>query len=238
MNLISGTLHFVVYGARRVIICSDGSAHDRNGRIPGFRSVKLHNAGKYTTVGTVGAANLPIPSQGTDWPVSRFVRRVCDVEEIRDKPLRLLWVIRRLLYPIFELMQAERQWDSLHEDAVTAFEAFTVTRSRTGRVSIMSLNIPLLTSQAGRRSIGEPVMTVWVRACKPTQPYHMVFGTELPPGYRLPNPDDDLPDEVLLSRIDRVFALAERASAYIGPPYDVAVIDDNGFRWVRRQTEV
>jgi hypothetical protein len=225
---VFGTLHILVNGYKRLVICSDSRGHtDQGPSIEEFQ--KLFRAGKRTACCTSGLLMLP-PGIHT----SNLIETICSEEELWDSPRDLLCAIRDATRErITELFL-----DGAVPEIPSVFGAICVRRKSNGQLDLLELDFPILTAPNGSRSFGEPTMKIRFDGVFASFLYTHSRGDCLPQNmqHRI---DPDLPDNDLLAAVDEVFRAARMTSKScadeVGGSIDVAAIDSKGFCWLRRK---
>jgi|ERR1017187_2872418 hypothetical protein len=231
MNIPFGTLHIALCGRQRIVVCSDSRGHSRSGP-SGDVFNKLFQAGQRTLCATSGVLML-----SPDVYVASRVARICAEVRLQDSPRELLSAIRDDMHrPLVDLFTK----NPLPDDLPSVFSAFSIRRSRNGEIDILNLDFPVVTGSDGRRLLGKPTTISQLEGLRPPGRfvYHHSRGDCLPKDLNQ-MVDPDLPDNIVLVAVDAIFESA-RASTQscrdeIGGPIDVAAIDSNGFRWLRRK---
>lgn len=242
MLIGAGTLHFVVAGKKRLIACSDGLSYNKLGPLPGAH-IKSHQAGKRTWVGHGGLSGFSgEPFDGapgtSEVNISTHVARICGDEQLTDSPLRLVTAIRdEFAGQIEALAKAgviDRSWRGSKVMPVDFFSAFAVKRKVWGEIEIVGLRFPVSVALDGEVRVGAPQIKIEDTSNLPLFFYSGMKMTAEELGHV--DPDQDLStDREILEWADGVFERKRQATDLVGPPYDVAVVDHVGFRWVRRQ---
>jgi len=240
VRIYSGTMHFATVGRFRMIVGCDSLGYCRFGTVPAS-FVKMHEAGDFTLVGTLGMLNMPFGT-GEDL-VANEIASLCSMEELRDRPAKLVGAIRdRMQGPINE-GQRQGSWDfSFSETAniIGAFECYCIKRSPGfGAIDLVMLRWPLLTDSQGKRFPGEPEIENVKTRFVPSEPFFFYAGHEIPAEADLPGPDDDVSYDSIMTKVHGVFDLVHTAHpSRVGPPYSVCVVDDRGLQWLRRPRSV
>lgn len=243
MSLTFGTLHVVVVHSDRVVICSDSRGCDIRGLGPIAEDFqKLFQCGEWTAC-LIGGILMLSPNRR----VSTRVAHVCARTALQDSPVELLRAIQNDLYPKFLHLPATPV-PNLTSDPPPAFSAYSIRRTRDGRIDMWELRFPV--------KIDSGVL----RFDQPMPPICHFERFILQTGERcaiLSHPDclstqataanrehrhlitPGLSNEDLSGEVDKLFEMAmatnQTCNDQVGGPIDVAVIDSSGFRWVRRK---
>jgi hypothetical protein len=118
------------------------------------------------------------------------------------------------------------------------FSAFAVRRKRAGEIDFWELEFTIVTASDGRRSLGAPEVKSHLTDEIPRGPF-VFYISHAVPKELTDSLEADVPDNIVLRKIDKVFDAVRASSATarneIGGPVDVASIDADGLRWLRRK---
>ncbi len=231
MDVYSGTLHVILHGRKRIVVCSDSRGHsEESGPSPEVFQ-KLFQSGKRTLCGIHGILTLP-----PDILISNQISKLCSQDELRDLPRELLIAIRNVVEgPIAALFAGQPP-----PDLPSIFGAFSIQRRRNGELTFWKLDFPVVKALNGDRSVGEPQLKAAIEGFPPA-PYFHYFearGDCLPSDF-MERVHPDSPEAEILRGVDDIFAFAttlnKSCADEIGGPIDVAVIDSIGVSWLRKK---
>ena len=230
LEIIHGTLHLVLGGKKRVVVCSDSRGHSKNG--PSTENFqKLFQAGRRTLCGTHGVLML-----APDIYVSDRISRFCNDKKYQDSPQQILAAIRDdMRDPLFDLFNAHPL-----PDGPSVFGALAISRKRTGELSFWKLDFPIVEKAPKVRSIAEPTIEPIIEGM-PQSFFHFAEarGDCLPVNFtKMVHPDNS--EAEILRGVDEIFSLIaaspdQSCRNEVGGPIDVAVIDAVGVSWLRRK---
>jgi hypothetical protein len=228
------SLSAVFIGRRRVVVCADSrTVGTETGRICD-RNEKLFQAGERSACG-IGAL-INVGPRASDFVPNR-IKKLCIDERLRDRPRELLSAIKDDIWrPLSRLFIEEPgRFKSLLPDQQVIFVAFCLTRRAMGEIDLLELRLPMLANQRGEPSLGEPEIESFMDGFLPAGPVIYSIGRANDLALQI-NPD--LSDEPVLFAADRLFAAAAAHDQEVGGPVDVAAIDEQGFRWLRKKSSV
>jgi len=229
------SVHLVKVGRRQVVVCSDGQGTNDTGSV-GTDYEKLFRTGERSFCGIVGA--LSLDRAGTDLIAPR-ITKLCSVDALLDSPRKFLSALRDDLHQSFiKLFATDADAFKWYlDDTKIVFEAFSLMRERTGEITLLELQFPL-ENDAGTPRLGEPKIITTMEGEMPRG----VFCFALGPEYVQRNPlmplNPDSGDDAILAMVDPMIDSFKRNDAMcrneIGGVIEVAAIDADGFRWLRR----
>lgn len=247
------SLHVAICGPNRLVAasdsrgCSDVTRDDYQ---------KLIQAGERTLIGILGMLTLD-----PEFLMADQIALMCAADKtLLDSPQSLLTALAEDLQPDFDRLYR----DHPVPETPAVFSAFAVRRSRDGTIDLSELYFRVETDESGKRIVASPDVREQL-SMVPPGPFIYTIGWagcllkclstpdrsneaavraamarefHTPAMYRFLN--SDLPDEVLLGRIDSVFADAKSRDSFcsekIGGAIDIAAIDSAGFRWLRQKS--
>jgi hypothetical protein len=162
--------------------------------------------------------------------VSEPVARICTREELQDSPRQLLEAIRDELFGSFASSFHKRPAN----DSPSLFNVFVIRKRQSGTVDLLELDFPVSRNGVTAR-LGAPVIKPLAEDMQPHGPF--MFYTGYPVAQSLAI-DPDTSGDVIAS-VDRTFEAVRAndaaAGRRIGGPVDVCIIDNAGFRWLRKK---
>lgn len=211
-------------GRRQAVLIADGLA---TGEFSTRSDVpKLWPAGRYTACGIVGLTEFAIADE-----VSDHVELMCSNPTLQDNPRALLEAMRDDFRPRAARVLAAnpRAFAWQLRDSNRLFGAYCVRRTPSGEIDLWELKFSF-SEKFGAITLDEPILENHGRAVV----FFLGFSESLRWNPLLPI-KPDAPDRDLLHAIDETLA-AEKANprSAIGGVLEVALIDEKGFRWIRR----
>lgn len=253
-----GTLNLVICGLSRVVVCSDsrGSASPADGIPADDNCQKLFQCGTRSACvasGILAGQGLYVPDR---------LAAICADAELQDSPREILSRVESVLRgPINAALLEDARHPVDRSPVDFIFDVFCVRRHHSGAIDLVALHFPMTTDAGGNPVLGAAEVSLpLIDSLPPWAPREIVRGDSilLPSGRTVPysfgHGDcltkkleqeldvNTLSDEAILSAVDQIFETARQESpicaADIGGPIDVAAIDADGFRWLRKKPAV
>ena len=225
------SINLVVASPTRVVACADSRVCFSDPAIPTADNgaQKLFQAGERSILGYVGIGALTGLNYDSDQ---------------RDNPRKLLAELSAYHGQLVASSATQTAFlKRIMAGTPVVFSAWALTRKESGEIEIAELKFPLRDRGDGTPHLAEPELMVATLMpkpklvfCNPPDPEFDPFTATI---LRLAgeiNPND--PDADILAEVDRVFAEAIRrdpaCALHIGGTIATAVIDEGGFRWLRK----
>jgi len=194
----------------------------------------LFQAGERAVVGTVGITAV---GQTAEDRMSYRIEKLCRDESLKDRPCRLLLAIAEDVHEKLVVLFREETWRFrwlLGDDTEIVLAVFCCRRGPAGEIDLLELRLPLGVKN-GSPVIGDPKIKMHMERFIPAGAVlYQLGGSDEMTRHRSKIPNPDSSDSVVLASADSFYEAC--ATSEIGGPVDVAAIDSDGFRWLRRKT--
>ncbi len=220
-------------GRTRAVICADSRIVIGEGDGISDDCQKLLQAGDRTVCGFVQFSAFG--SAPADQISNRISGLLASDERLKDSPRKLLAAIGDVICGQIKRLSLEcpEGFRHVYLDSEIVFAAFCLSLSAEGELDLFELRLPIHQSPnasqgSSEATLGEPEIITHADH-RPPGPTMYALGKEGPLAARPLNPD--LSDSTVLEQVDCVFNKFRDEET--GGPIDVAVIDGQGFRWLR-----
>lgn len=228
------SINLVKIGQHRVLAIADSRGCYKYGP-PRDDLLKLFQLGSRTVAGIGGLTEI---RPGDD--IAERVEKLSAVDALADSPREFMTALASDLHEPLRDRFAKNphlfKW--LLADTSIVLTAFCLTRERSGEITLLELQFAL-ENRDGAPACGEPQIITHAERLVPARQMMYCAPTDFPMKHLFRQLDADSPDDCVLADVDRLFETAKRENAVcraeIGGPLDVAVIDAEGFRWLRRK---